>query len=274
MLIDWFTVGAQALNFVILVWLLKRFLYKPIIHAVDAREKRIAKERADADAIKADASKERDEFQKKNEAFDQERAALLSKATDAAKAERGRLIEGARKAADALTAKRTEALQNEARSLNRAITSRAKQEVFAIARKALMDLANTSLETQLSNMFTRRLREIKGKPKAAFAEAIKTASEVALVRTAFDIPKEQRAAIQNALNETFSADIPLRFETAPDLIGGIELAVGGQKLAWSITDYLVSLEKGLDELLRAKDQPEVKLHGKAEAGVKREAGSQ
>ena len=127
MLIDWFTVGAQALNFVILVWLLKRFLYKPIIHAVDARENRIAKERADADAIKSEATKEREEFRKKNEAFDQQRAALLSKATDEAKAERGRFINEARKAADALTAKRSEALQNEGRSLNRAIISRAKR---------------------------------------------------------------------------------------------------------------------------------------------------
>jgi F-type H+-transporting ATPase subunit b len=50
MLIDWFTVGAQVLNFLILVWLLKRFLYKPILHAIDAREQRIAKELADADA--------------------------------------------------------------------------------------------------------------------------------------------------------------------------------------------------------------------------------
>ena len=48
MLIDWFTVGAQVLNFLILVWLLKRFLYKPILNAIDAREKRIAAELADA----------------------------------------------------------------------------------------------------------------------------------------------------------------------------------------------------------------------------------
>ncbi len=50
MLIDWFTVGAQALNFLILVWLMKRFLYKPILNAIDAREKKIAAELADADA--------------------------------------------------------------------------------------------------------------------------------------------------------------------------------------------------------------------------------
>ena len=49
MLIDWFTVGAQALNFLILVWLMKRFLYKPILRAIDEREKRIASELADAE---------------------------------------------------------------------------------------------------------------------------------------------------------------------------------------------------------------------------------
>ena len=108
MLIDWFTVGAQALNFLILVWLMRRYLYKPILHAIDEREKRIAAELADADAKRVEAKKDRDEFQHKNEEFDQQRAALMSKATDEAKAERLRLIDEARKAADALTAKRQE----------------------------------------------------------------------------------------------------------------------------------------------------------------------
>ena len=69
------------------------------------------------------------------------------------------------------------------------------------------------------------------------------------MRSAFELPAEQRAAIQNALNETFSRDIRLRFETAPDLISGIELTTNGQKVAWSIADYLASLEKGVGELL-------------------------
>ena len=76
------------------------------------------------------------------------------------------------------------------------------------------------------------------------------------MRSAFDLPAEQRAAIQNALNETFSADIHLRFETAPDLVSGIELTTNGQKVAWSIADYLASLEKGVDELLKEKDKAE------------------
>jgi F-type H+-transporting ATPase subunit b len=265
MLIDWFTVAAQALNFLILVWLMKRFLYKPIIRAIDEREKQVATELANADKKKVEAQKEHDEFQHKNEEFDQQRAALLSKATDEAQAERERLLDEARKAADALSARRQETLKNDAHSLNQAISRRTQREVFAIARKALTDLATTSLEERLGEVFTRRLREMDGQTKAGLARALKTASEPALVRSAFELPAEQRALIQNALNETFSAEIHIRFETAPDLISGIELTTNGLKVAWSIADYLVSLEKGVDELLKEKDKPIVKAEAKPEA---------
>jgi F-type H+-transporting ATPase subunit b len=250
MLIDWFTVAAQAVNFLILVWLMKRFLYKPILHAIDEREKRIATELANADAKKAEAQKEHDEFERKNAEFDQQRAALLSKATDEAQAERRRLLDEARKAAEALSSKRRETLKDEERSLHLAISRRTQREVFAIARKALSDLATVSLEERLGEVFTRRLREMEGKAKEALGEALKTASGPAVVRSAFDLPADQRAAIENALNETFSAEVRVRFETAPDLVGGIELTTNGQKVAWSIADYLASLEKGVDELLK------------------------
>jgi F-type H+-transporting ATPase subunit b len=265
MLIDWFTILAQVLNFLILVWLMKRFLYKPIVHAIDEREKRIATELANADKKKAEAQKESDEFKHKNEEFDQQRAALLSQATNEAQAERQRLLDEARKAADALSAKRQETLRNDAHNLNQAIRRRTQQEVFAIVRKTLTDLATTSLEERMGEVFIRRLREMDGQTKAGLAEALKTASDPALVRSAFDLPAEQRAGIQKALNETFSAEIRVRFETAPDLISGIELTTKGQKVAWSIADYLASLENGVEELLKEQEKREVKAEPKSEA---------
>ncbi len=252
MLIDWFTVGAQAVNFLILVWLMKRFLYKPILAAVDAREKRIADERADADAKKAEAQKEKDDFQKKNKTFDDERVALMAKAADEAKTERARLMDEARAAADVLSAKRQDGLRNEAKTLNQALRRRTEQEVFAIARKTLADLATTSLEERMGEVFTRNLRAMDGQAKEGLGKALKTAPDPALIRSAFDLPTEQRAAIQNALNETFSAQIRLRFETAPDLMSGIELSSNGQKIGWNIANYLESLEKSVDELLKEK----------------------
>ena len=254
MLIDWFTVGAQALNFIILVWLLKRFLYKPVLDTIDAREQRIAKELADADAKAAEAQKEHDEFRNKNAEFDRQRAALLGKARDDANAERQRLLDEARQAAEALSAKRQETLRNDAHALNQSIRIRTQQEVFAIARKTLRDLAGAEIEDRVIEAFGRRLRELNAGSKQSFANALKTSARPALVRSAFDLPPARRSAIQKVVNDTFSADIPLRFETAPDLVSGIELATDGQTISWSIAEYLSSLETAVGGLLKTTAQ--------------------
>ncbi|MEO7876702.1 MAG: hypothetical protein ABIR62_11355 [Dokdonella sp.] len=259
MLIDWFTVGAQALNFVVLVWLMKHFLYQPILNAIAAREKLIADKLADASAKQADAARDRDEFAKKNTAFDQQRVALLSKATDEANAERQRLLDEARKAADDLSAKRHKAMLSDAQHLSDSIAQRTEAAVFAITRKTLGDLATASLQERMAEVFIRRLQGMDPQAKASLGASLKSASEPAVVRCAFDLPPEQQAAIQKALNETFSVDIRLRFETAPDLVSGIELSCNGQKLAWSIADYLTSMQTSIGALLKSSTKAEDKV---------------
>jgi len=270
--IDWFTVIAQAINFLILVWLLQRFLYKPILHAIDEREKGIATQFAEAKAKKAEAQKERDDFQHKNEAFDQERAALLKKATDEAKAERQRLLDAARKDAESLRAKRQDALRNEQRNLSQEIIRRTQKEVFAITRRTLADLATTSLDERMCEVFVHRLRGLTGAAKERLAAALKTSNHPARVRSAFDLRPAQRSVIESAVKETFAAETQVQFETAPELISGIELSANGQKVAWSIADYLATLEKSAGELshvdAKTESMPDAKSKPEAEAEAK------
>lgn len=270
MLIDWFTVAAQLVNFLILVWLLKHFLFKPITNAIDTREKRIATELANADAKKADAEKERVAFEKKNQDFDQQRTALMNKATEDAKSERARLFDEARKDADNLRAGQATALQSDQTRLGSEITRMAAEQVFDIARKTLSDLATVTLEERVGEVFTRRLRELNEKDKESLGVALKTSSEAAWVRSAFELPAEQKAAIQNALNETFSAVIRIQFQTKPGAICGIELMANGQKLAWSIDEYLKSLDEKVVALLEA--QPGVQPKAADKPAPKTEAG--
>ncbi len=258
MLIDWFTVAAQALNFLILVWLLKRFLYQPILNAIDSREKLIASELADAAAKKTEAQKDRDDFQHKNDEFDRQRDALLSKAKADADSEHQRLLGEAGKAADDLSTKRHESLMSEFAALNGEIRQRAEKEVFAITRKTLTDLAGVSLEEKMCEVFINRLQKLDDNTKKSLADALKNAPDPAIVRSVFELPVQQQAAIQNALNETFSTKIILRFETTPDLVSGIELKSNGQKVAWSIADYLASLETGVQEILNKNGKTEPK----------------
>lgn len=251
MLIDWFTVGAQALNFLILVGLMRRYLYKPVLDAIDAREARVAAELADADAKRASAKALREEFEQKNTDLDAERDARMKAASDEAEEARAKLLEEARREAEAWSAKRQSALQRESRELSRAIGLRTQREVFALARKALSDLATTSLEAQMAAVFAQRLRDAGEEATAELAEAVRTSSDPALVRSAFELPPEARATIQRALDEAFSAKVPTRFEASPELVSGIELSSNGLKVSWSVADYLTTLEGRVTELLDA-----------------------
>jgi F-type H+-transporting ATPase subunit b len=255
MLIDWFTVGAQALNFIVLVWLLKRFLYKPILDAIDARETRIAAELADADAKRADAQHERDTFAHKNDAFDQQRAALMTKATQDAATTRQHLIDAAGKAADALTAKRHKALEEQAATLDQAIRHRAQTQVFAIARQALADLATTSLEKSMIDLFVGRVAAMDAGARTDLATAIKATSGPMIVRTAFALPPAQRTAVGKALHAAFATDHALQFDTTPDLVGGIALVAGGHTIGWTISDYLAGMEQRVTNLVQPAAKP-------------------
>ncbi|WP_248768971.1 F0F1 ATP synthase subunit B [Pseudomonas sp. MWU12-2345] len=249
MLIDWFTVGAQILNFLILVWLLKRFLYRPILNAIDAREQRIARELADADAKKAEAGQEREAFQRKNADFDRERAALLSQATDAANSERQRLLDAARQEAINLGARQQDSLRSEAQALHQAIFRRTQQEVFSIARKALSDLAGVTLEEQMVATFIERLRTLASDEKQKLAGALRNKALPIVVRSTFELSAAHRASLEAELQALLGSATQARFETAPELVSGIELCTDGQKVAWSIAHYLTELESSVGDLL-------------------------
>ena len=248
--IDWFTVGAQAINFLILMGLLKHFLYRPILDAIDAREKRIAGQLADAKKQKAEAHQEKDAFGKKSDAFDADRAAMLKKATDTAEAEGKKLIDTAHAAAVAAAAKRRDSLKAEEAELVASIRRRTSDGVFAVTRKVLADLADASLEASIGKLFLHRLKSLD--PAAATQMKVALASShpaKAVVRSAFAVPARQRAVITTAVGRALDSDVAIDFETAPALLGGIELVVSGQKLGWSIADYLQTMQASIDALV-------------------------
>jgi F-type H+-transporting ATPase subunit b len=247
MKIDWFTVIAQMVNFIVLVGLLWHFLYKPILKAIDEREKKIAAQLADAEAKKTEATKEQEDFKQKNEKFDQEKKDLMAKAEAAAETEHQKLLEQARTDATALKTKLDEAQKEAQDTLNHEIMQKTRNEVFAITRKALADLASVSLEEQSGNMFIKRLNELSEDEKKKFRDAFQCNKNPVLMRSAFDLPAKQQAEIKDAVNKILGADTPFQYKTSPELISGIELTANGYKLAWSISEYINSLEKSLPE---------------------------
>lgn len=249
MLIDWFTVAAQAVNFLILVWLLKRFLYRPILAAIDEREKRIAAQIQDAEKKKAEALQEQADFRRKNEEFETQRSALLLEATGAAKTEREKLLETARHDAGELRDKLEKSLYDDLGHLDQKIGSLVQQEVFSVTRKALTDLAGANLEERMTAVFIQHLHDLPDPQRAELLASLHASSNPALVRSAFELAPPERASIEGAVKKLFGEETRIEFETRPDLVGGIELAANGHKIAWSIDGYLTALTHSVKALL-------------------------
>ena len=256
MLIDWVTVIAQIANFLILVWLMKRFLYHPILNAIDARENRIAAQLKDAESKKLDATKEHDLFLQKNREFEESRDKMIKAAQDDADAERQKQIEAARKDADVLRAKREAALQNEFVTLEGELATAIQREAFAIARKTLSNLADVNMEEQIGKAFLRRLGTLDADSNNALVAAVTTGTAGAntepqpiQIKSAFALPVQEQQAIQQVLKLISGMDLTVSFDVVPDLVCGIELSANGQKLAWSIDDYLSSLNSHINGVL-------------------------
>lgn len=252
MLIDWFTVFAQLLNFLILMALLKRFLYKPILRALDAREKKIAGHLKEAKKLMEDAERERSEYVYKNELFEQQRGELLKQAQQEAEHERVQLIETARTETTTLRAGWQQALQIEQSRLHHEIMRHTRREVFAITRKTLADLASESLENRISEVFIQRLKTLGNPEKNLLSLAIKASSKPVTVRSVFELSAERQRDIKQAVRETLANDAVIEFITDNEHICGIELTTNGHKLSWTISDYLSSLEQSIDKVLEVK----------------------
>ncbi|PKN43279.1 MAG: F0F1 ATP synthase subunit B [Deltaproteobacteria bacterium HGW-Deltaproteobacteria-18] len=251
MLIDWFTVGAQVVNFLVLVWLMKRFLYKPILGAIDAREERIARELADGERMQAEAAREREEFERRKKALEDTRDELLETARNEARDERQKLLGQARVDAEAERARQGEALKRDRDCLLDEMARRTREETYAIARKTLSDLAGASFDERASLVFAQRVRSLDEPSRSDLIADAK--SGPLRVRSAFELSEESRAAVRSALEDVLEGSAKVYFETDPDLIGGIEILTGNRKISWSIEEYLARMQKSMDELFSVSE---------------------
>lgn len=243
MIIDWFTVGVQALNFVILIYLMKRFLYGPILNAIDARERQIVMKLKNADDKNAQAQKMYEDFRQKNNDFDQDRIQLRDEMNQEIKNEHKRLFEEINKEANELKLKRQESLDNSTKNAFEKIKLNTEKEVFEITRKVLRDLSTSTLEESICQKFISRLQDLNPQEKKIFIEAMK--SETVIMRTNFTLSQDQRNLMEKFINEFFSSKVSLLFEQSTNVIGGVELSAQGSKVSWSIGDYLKTMEQSL-----------------------------
>jgi F-type H+-transporting ATPase subunit b len=267
-LINWFTVLAQIVNFLILVVLLKFLLYDRIIKAMDEREAKIRSRLNEAKAKAKEAEQEADTFRSKNQELEDMREAMLAQAKEDAEAHRKELTEQARHDATRLKSAWQDAIQREKAIFIKNLKTSTGTQVYAIARKALSDIADADLEDRTIQIFLSAIRGIDKKKRDELVNSIKEAGDEVIIRSAFELSPAQRQKVTRALHKHFSDAITVHYETRSELIMGIELKVKGHKIAWTLQDYLDGLEGNTLRILDKEVQRKSDMNEKSVASKK------
>ncbi len=256
MLINWFTVAAQIVNFLILVALLKRFLYGPIVAAMSAREGKVAAQLTAARQKRQEAEQEEASLRQKIREIEEQRQEMLTEAGRQAEAHKQELFSQARQEVEQIRQKWAAALMREKETFLQNLKQRLAQEVVAISRRALKELGNQELEQRLTEVFLDLLRQLAPEEQTAIRESVQETGGELLITTAFELPEATRQEIADQVQGQFGRGLALRFTTSGELLAGLELLTSSRKLAWSLGSFLDSLEEDLTQAFQELEKSE------------------
>lgn len=248
-MIDWFTVVAQIINFLVLVLLLKHFLYGRIVSAMDQREAQIAERWQAAEQKQHDAEQELAAARQKNLELEEQREELLSKVRNDAESYRQELTAKVRDEMDQQQLRWSEAIREETAAFLQDLRNRASQEICDISRQALRDLADAELETCIVEKFLHRLQHLDDDAKQDLLDSLEKGERTAAIQTAFQLSDVLRDRLSTTLKNQLGDDLDMRFEESTDLMCGIALHTNAHKLAWELSDYLTDLEQEMRNAL-------------------------
>lgn len=249
MQIDWLTVAAQIVNFLVLVWLLKRFLYGPITAAMARREARIAERLSDAAAKQARAEAEAERYRQMQAELEATREHLLGEARDAAEQERKALGQEARETIQARKQEWLRQLASERATVLRDLRHRSTEAFYTLARRTLDDLAGAELEDQIARGFARQLAGLDDEAAAEIAEAARRADGRIRIHSRFGLGPDARQGIARALDGRLAAASEIDYAEDPGLACGIMLEAGSRRLSWSFASYLDGFEAAVEKEL-------------------------
>lgn len=250
--INWFTFLAQILNFFVLIFVLQRFLYKPITKAMARREKTIRDRLLSASQEKAAAAQEVKHYAEMQQKFTEEKTELLTQAKSEIEKTRQRLLKEMQESVATERSQWQTSLQHQKDAFLREVSDRTMQQLQATVRKVLTDLAQSDLETQIARVFLQKLHSLTESERAELVTMLKVSTKdhipLKLV-SAFTLPTDLRQAIATVLQDYFhtteAGSIELIDTIESSLICGIELRGTGYKLTWSMEAYLDTITENL-----------------------------
>jgi F-type H+-transporting ATPase subunit b len=255
LLIDPFTVGAQIVNFLILIWILRRVLYGPITRAMDAREARIREELDNARRLQSEAAADGERHRQLIADFEASRTERAAEARAELDAWRREHTQAVRQEVEGMRQRWQQALDQEKDAFLVELRRRAGREVLEVTRRVLRELADSDLDARVTSRFLIQLRQLSPDSRTRLAAAAREDGGQVHVRTAYPLAEREQEHLRAEIADVLGAGLAPDFETETDLVSGVELRAGGLKVAWALGDYLDSLEDALGETLAIEKGP-------------------
>ena len=247
MSVDWITVAAQIVNFLVLVWLLKRFLYRPILDGIDAREQEITQRMQEAVHAREEAETREQEYQDQIESLNLKQADMTETIRKEAEKQRDVLLAEARERLERERASWSIHLDEEKRKYTSRLHRVGASAILALTGKALTDLADETLEERMVQSLARRIEPMASDLRRAAGQAAE-----AVVTSHAPLSEAGQDAMESKLQEVFP-DLSVRFEANDEQSHGLILRIGGAQLAWTVETYLDGLDKMIDAQLSSRE---------------------
>lgn len=249
-MIDWFTVGAQIVNFLILVALLKWLLFDRIVRAMDEREATIAGRLEEAKRKESEATQREEDLAEEHHRLEASRQQMLDEARQEADRQREELVRRAREEVEQMQHGWRQDVEHQQEQFLRQLSQEAGEALRRAVGQALADLADTQVEQAAAHAFLHKLDGEQEGRLEALAEAAKAADGKVVVASAAELPEEMRRKVVKALQRRFGEDLAPTFETSPDLIAGLEVRAKGHALSWTMRRYLDQFDEAMSAAVR------------------------
>lgn len=237
MLINWFTVLAQLINFLILIYLLKRFLYGPIIKAMDEREKKVSDTLKNAGKAEKEARDKTIEIEKEKDAFESAKENMMTEAREEVSNWRKKTIEDTRAEIEELREKWVNLLDQEKDTFIRGVRKTVISGIMKIGEKVLNDLAREDIEKQIITVFLEKLSENS-------LDIVKNnESSDLIIETGFPLDETMVRESRERVMKLLPNIKTVNFQVSGELGIGIRTKVGDNRVEWNLASYLKGFEK-------------------------------
>lgn len=244
MTIDFWGLGLQAVNVLILVWLLSRVFWRPVSAAIAKRQETAQALITSAQATQAKADAALADVTAARANMAAERTALLDKTRVEADAAAKATLTEARTKADALLATARDTIAKETETARKASAREASELALSIAERLLARMAVPAVQTD----FLPQLIDAINKMPIADRTALADDPEGIEIVAPHDLgPETERKKISDAVKSALGSAPAIRFTKDPDLIAGLELRSPHFVLRNSWQADLAQIRKGMSD---------------------------